>query len=126
MLETDPVDIALDVNGDIEIDPSTGLRMASGLEGVEQLCRVATSTFMGEVFTDLKEGLDWYGLILGKPFRENVIRAEFRRVLLTVPNVTEVVAVLPTFNRATRVMEVKWQTRTVWGDSSVDTLTQVV
>lgn len=126
MLEIDPVDIALDIDGDLEIDPTTGLRLVAGLEGVEQLCRIATSTFMGEVFTDLKEGLDWYGLILGKAFRENIIRAEFRRVLLAVPNVTEVVAVIPTFTRTTRVLEVKWQTRTVWGDSSVDTLAQVI
>jgi hypothetical protein len=126
MLETDPVDIALDADGDLEIDPLNGLAFVAGLEGVEQLCRIAVQMFMGEWFADLDEGVDWFGKILGQRFNENVIRAEIRRVLLMVPNVTEVLAVLPSFDRATRVCDIKWQTRTVWGDTSVDSLAQVV
>ena len=126
MLETDPVDFALDADGDLDIVVATGLRFVSGLEGVEQLCRIAVQTFKGEWFADLDLGVDWFGLILGKPFNENTIRSELRRVLLTVPNVTDVLAVVPTFNRATRTLDISWQTRTVWGDSVVDSLTQVI
>ncbi len=122
MLETDPVDIALDSNDDLDVN----FHLISGLEGVAQLCRIAVQTFMTEWFANLDEGVDWFGLILGKPFNENVVRAELRRVLLTVPNVTEVLAVLPAFNSSTRVLTIRWQTRTVWGDTPVDTLTQVV
>ncbi len=126
MLETDPVDIALDDDGDLLVDVTNGLAFVSGLEGVAQLCRIALLTFMGEWFADLDEGIDWFGLILGRPFNVNVIRGEFRRVLFTVPNVTDVLAVLPTFDRATRICSIQWQTRTTWGDTTLDTLTQVI
>ena len=125
-LSTDLIDIALDEDGDLEIDASNGVRFVAGLEGVEHLCRIAVQTFKGEWFADLELGVDWFGLILGNPFNENVIRSEIRRVLLTVPNVTDVLAVIPTFDRATRTLNIQWQTRTVWGDSSVDSLAQVI
>jgi hypothetical protein len=126
MLETDPLDIALDDDGDLDVLRAAATDLVAGLEGIAQLCRIAVLTFMGEWFANLDEGVDYFGLILGQPFRENVIRAEFRRVLLTVPGVTEVLSVVTTFDAATRVLSVNWRTRTVFGDTPVDTLTQVV
>lgn len=124
----DPIDLALDTDGDILID--TDLHFSSGVDGVAQAIQIAVSMFAGEWFDDLDEGIPYFlregvnpGLvILGAKFRAARVLAVFRPVILGVAGVASIDSINATFDRTTRKLTVTWVVRTVFGDTIADSL----
>jgi len=121
-LVDEPRDLLLDADGDLVI--TTDLQWTYGIDAVVQSCRIALQMFQGEWFLDLDAGIPYWDQILGqKPaIAIAVARDEFRRELLTVSGVLEVIRLDVTFNGATRALTVVWQVRTALGETPVDTL----
>lgn len=129
ILETDPVDWALDpVTGDLaEIEPGSGPYLVSGLAGVAQLCLVAVKTVMGELFYDLDSGVPWYAnavvpeseAVLGQRFNEERVRVALRDALLGVPTVRAITVLEVTVDQATRKLHPRWAVSSLFGDTPV-------
>lgn len=119
-LSTDPIDLLLDVDGELVIDSDA--QFSTGLDAVVQGCRLRLQLFRGEWFLNLDEGVPYYQDILGQKYNEQNVRAAFRNALVSVPNVDSIIRLELDFNRGTRVLTVTWQVRTAFGDSEAETL----
>lgn len=120
ILETDPLDIKLNADGDIDIDPELGMTFVSGLEGVMQLVGVILRLYKGEWFWDEEEGVPWFQTILGEKFdRATLYDALLPKILETVC-VTGVDNFAITFDNDTRKARVSGIVRTQFGDSDLD------
>lgn len=117
---------------DLKLDPLTNdlvigsdLEWIRGIDAVVQSCRIALRMFQGEWFLNLDAGIPYWDQILGqKPAISIAIaRDEFRRELLTVNGVLEVIRMDVTFDGSTRTLSVSWQARTALGETPIDTLT---
>lgn len=128
-LINDEIDIALDpATGDI---PATGdLAMTSGVAGVVQGARIRLQIVMGEWFLDRSRGIAYLARdgvragseLIGQKFdRAKTIRM-FRKELLTVPNLVEILSLDATFDSPSRTLTVTWSARTAFGDTPPDTL----
>lgn len=130
ILQTDPLDIALDpttpgkivfVNGDI--------KLTNGLPGVAQLCRIAVSMIRGEWFLNLTTGIPYFQragvpatqALLGQPYVQAKTLNPFRTALQAVPGVAQV-QVAATYDRPTRKVTLSWQVTTVFGGTVSDSL----
>ena len=120
-LETDPLDVQLDEDGDILIDED-GLHLTSGIEAVAQLCSIAVKLFKGEWFKDLDKGVPWFQEILGEKFDKILVEARLTETLVSVPGVVEVLSLDASFDRATRRVVVSGAVRTEFGDVPLDAL----
>lgn len=130
ILQTDPLDIALDptapgkiifVNGDI--------LLANGLGGVAQLCRIAVSMVRGEWFLNLGTGIPYFQRVgvpatqalLGQPYVQSKTLDPFRTALALVPGVVQV-QVTASYNRPTRAVNLGWTVQAVFGGTLTDSL----
>lgn len=126
MLSTDPIDLALDADGDLDV--ATGL--TRGLAAVVQGCRVRLSMFRGEWFLDLSAGVPYLPrdgvseaeAILGQRFNDTKARAAFRQALLATPGVVAVLQLDLDFQTGERRLTATWRVRTEFGDSPVEVL----
>lgn len=126
-LETDPKDFKLDANGDLDIGDDVSF--VSGLDAVVQSTKLAMSLIRGELRSDLDAGIPYLerdnvpaeDAILGQKFDEARVLTIFREALLEVPDVTEIIELNVSLS-ATRTLTVSWRTRTVFGDTDLDTL----
>ncbi len=118
-----PRDLLLDADNDIVV--TTDLQFTRGIPAVVQSCRIALQMFKGEWFLDLDAGIPYFEEILGaKPaIGAEVARQEFLRELLLVEGVVEVTRLAIAFDPATRALTVRWQVRTEFGETPIDTLT---
>jgi hypothetical protein len=114
--------LLLDADGDLVI--TSDLQWTYGIDAVVQSCRIALQMFQGEWFLDLDAGIPYWDQILGqKPdIAIAVARDEFRRELLSVSGVLEVVRLEVTFDGPSRALTVTWQVRTALGETPIDTL----
>ena len=119
LLESDPLDLKLDTDGDILID-GDGLQLVSGLEGVAQLCQIALRLFKGEWFLNLDKGMPWFQEILGEKFDEGLIRHRVTDVLLAVPGVKSI-ATLSVTQSGPDIL-ITSSVTTAFGDTEPDTL----
>lgn len=127
-------------NLDFLCNPATGdldftggqINFVQGLPGVAQLARITIQTLRGELFSDVTFGLPLIAnqyvpanqAILGqKPVNLQAITQAYYDVLITVPNVTEVILLQVAFNNKTRQLSVNWQLRTAFGDTVQETTT---
>lgn len=131
MLETDPIDLLLDDDGDLIVDEvSNDLTLSSGLDAVAQSARISCQLIRGEWFANLDDGialLERDGVsaneaILGQKFsRARVIEA-YREALLAADGVNSILSIGVEFDRATRTATVSWRLSTVFGDTPEDSL----
>lgn len=128
-LATDPLDLALDANGDLEIP----LRHVSGLEGVAQLIRIRLSMIRGEWFHDLdagvpylpSPGIDPAAVILGsKRFDPVLAEAQFRDAISRVPGVAAIESMSVVLG-ANRRLTVTWKVVTEFDDTTIEGTTPV-
>ncbi len=130
LLVTDPVDIALDDTGDIDLADDGGPYLTTGLLGVAQLCRTALLLIRGEWFQDLDAGVPWLEnanvpanlAILGQHYDEAAVRSAVRDAILAVPGVLSLKTFELALDALTRTLSITWSARTVFGDTAVDTL----
>lgn len=120
LLESDPLDILLDDDGDIIVDPVRGITFVSGLAGVAQLVRIAIRLFRGEWFLDLDAGVPYFQTILGKKYDAATLRAELVKAVVDVPGVAEILNITLEFDGATREASVSLALRTEFGDTVVE------
>ena len=119
----EPQDLLLDDANDLVIEDGD-LVFVRGIDAVKQACRIAMQMFRGEWFLDLDAGLPYWEQILGrKPaggieVAQLLIRNELRRVR----GVVEVTRLDVSFTGATRRLSARWQVRTFFGETDVDTI----
>lgn len=126
VLSTDNLQWARDSCGDIVVP----LRRATGAEAVGILVRAAVLLYVGEWFLDVDRGVKWLptndgsvqerDAILGQPYNPAKIRAELRRVILTVTGVGSVASLRTSFDADERTLEVATTVRTAFGDVDVN------
>ncbi len=129
-LETDPIDLALDADGDLAFDETGSPYFTRGLPAVKQACYIAVSMIRGEWFLDLDAGVPWLErdgvdaatAILGQRFDESKVRREVRAALFTVPEIVDVPVLTAAFNSTTRRVSVSWEALTAFGETITDTL----
>ena len=127
VLKTDPIDLLLlDSTGDLDLSDSKDLQLSAGGPGVVQALRIRIQLVVGEVFSNLEEGLDWYGKIWGQKFDQAVIVAEFRRVIIGSPGVERISSMKVSFEGISRTLTVVWEVQTTFGDTVSDSLSQTV
>lgn len=120
LLETDPLDILLDDDGDIVVDPINGITFVSGIDGVAQLVRIALRLFRGEWFLDLDAGVPYLQTILGQKFNAETLREEIVKAVVVVEGVVEITELTIDFDNATREVSVAVALRTQFGDTVVE------
>jgi hypothetical protein len=114
VLETEPLDVELDDDGEIHIDEE-GLRLVSGAQAVAQLIRIAILLFLGEWFLNLEKGMPWFQEILGQKFDPVLIRQRLSERILAVPGVAEIMSVAVSFDPDSRAVTVDWEVRAAFG-----------
>ncbi len=120
MLSTDPLDFLLDDDGDLVV--TTDVAFTSGIEGVAQLVRTRIQTFRGELFQDVDFGVPYWQDLLGQKFDIVRARAAFRDIILKTPGVLGLVTYSVEFDGPTRTLHVTWSVRTLFGDTTEETL----
>jgi hypothetical protein len=136
ILITDEIDLYVEpLTGDF---PATGnILTTRGLTAVVQSARIALRLTAGEWFLDLdlgvarfeREGIDKSRVMFGQKFDRARSLREYRNALLGgngrtgVVGLTSLLQLDVTFDNHTRIQSVRWQARTVFGDTSPDTLT---
>lgn len=126
-LSTDNLDFLIDLNTN-DLDLTGGrINFARGITGVAQLAQIRMKTIRGELFSDTTFGMPWFAndfvtpaeAILGQKYNQQKAQKAFYDMLITVPNVTEVIALNVAFATAKRKLSVTYQLRTTFGDTPV-------
>jgi hypothetical protein len=111
-------------NNDLYLDASNNIAMShTDIETTKQLCQNYIQTFLGEIFVNLKAGVDWFGIMLTEYTGLQDKINELTRVLLTVPNVKSITDVQYGQDKETGVINFVIQVQTTQGNSF--TLTQI-
>ncbi len=131
LLKTDAVDWKLDrTTWDIVV-PLVRIR---GAEAVAQRVAIRLKLIRGELFSNMGAGMPWYKgngvdaatAILGQPFDDVKLRAEVRKIIISVEEVGSITSLTIDFNRRTRRALIRWRGITTWGDTVADELTSQV
>jgi hypothetical protein len=94
--------------GDLAVD-SGRLLFFEDLDHIRQTIACRLRFGRGEWFLDLREGVPYYQVVLVKNPDFSVIRALFRRVILTVSGVLSVPVLTLELDRASRTLSVSFQ-----------------
>lgn len=99
------MDAKLDANGDLDL--STGdIQILTGIAAAQQRITRRLKTFLGEVFTDSRIGMPWFQSIFKKPARIVLAKSLIRQMILTDPEVDEVLDLVVSFNGPTRALSI--------------------
>ncbi len=126
LLETDPIDLKLDANGDLFVGPE-GCEFTSGLAGVAQALQVQLRMILGEWFLDLDKGVPWYQRvgkqgILGGKYDEKFFTATIVTETLTCPGVISILSAVPGYDSVTRKARMSLAAMTLFGATDVITV----
>lgn len=125
-LATDPMDVALDTDGDIKIDPKIGLVLISGTAAVAQAVRFRLLSFKGDWFLNTDVGVPYFEDIIGDASKEAGVidraRAAFGAAILDAPGVLTIQKLLVEIDPQTRAMTVTWQALCSFGDTAGGTV----
>jgi hypothetical protein len=110
-LKLDPVD------GDLVVDGGD-LAQVKDAEAIVQACTLALSLFRGEWFLDEALGVPYYESVLVKNPNLAAIREIYRRKLLSVDGVDEVLSLNLDYNRSTRKLLIAWRVSSAFGELS--------
>lgn len=100
----------------------------TGAAGVAQRLLVKLSMFRGEWFLDLDHGVPYLEgngvpssqVILGRKFDEPRTRATVRDMILSTPNVGELLQLDVEFDNVTRKLAIRFRVRCVFDDTTED------
>jgi hypothetical protein len=120
-LKSDPMDVALDTDGDIKIDPKIGLVLISGADAIAQGVRFRLLLFRNDWFLNLDIGVPYFEELIGDASKQAGVldraRAAFGAAILDTPGVVEILNLDVQLNAQTRAMTVRWQARASFGDT---------
>jgi hypothetical protein len=83
---------------DLELDSNGNLAVATGPQAIAQDVASAISTFLGEVYYDVTQGLPWQSEVFGQQFSPSLVGALMEQAALTVPGVVSAKASGLTFS----------------------------
>lgn len=115
-LESDPVDFLLDDSHDLTI-VNGDIVFSTGLAAVQQEIKITLKTVLGEVFTDLDKGIDYFGSVFGKASNAKV-QTIFTEALTAIPSVTGIKRVNVSLDSVTRIRSVEYEVTTLFGTVS--------
>lgn len=96
-------DLVIGSNGDLQLTSSTAELVASRLAD-----RIGTA--LGEWFLELTYGFDWFGLVFGVKNPQRVdIETEFRRLIVTTPDVVRLLDLDVNLDFVQRAMSVRFE-----------------
>lgn len=101
-------DLLLDADGDLDITAGA-LSLVTGADAIAQQIRIALRLFKGEWFLSPSEGMPYYETILQKGTRPAALQSLFRRALLQVPGVVEVLSLDLDLDTATRQLSLTFE-----------------
>lgn len=109
---------------DLKIDAITGdlvvengdFVWVTGIDAIAQDIRTAFLMFLEEWFLDPTEGIPYFQSILGQKVSLLVVREIFRRQLLIIPGVLEVLSISATFDSTLRKTTIAWKVSTDLGE----------
>lgn len=118
------ITFACDSNSDLYLDSRGNIAtFIRDIDVAAQLCNNYLRTFLGDVFTDLSIGTDWFGIILSEDTGLQSKIDEITRVLLTVPFVTAVNQVQISQNSETREISLDVEVQTTAGVLTLEPVT---
>ena len=83
-----PSTLLLDVLAwDLAVDTSGNIAVATEPYSLAQDAASAIKTFLGEVYYDTRQGVPYFGQILGQKLPISLMKAKFQAAALTVPGV---------------------------------------
>ncbi len=110
-----PRDFAFDADtGDLIV--GADLSFLSDGDAIKQACRLALELFLGEWFLDGSIGVPYYEEILVKAPNLPAIRAIFRKKLLAIVGVLDVISINLSYDNAARKLSVSWRVLTDFGE----------
>lgn len=112
--EATPRDLALDVNGDLDLVDGD-FRMLTGGEAIASDLRARLQTWAGEYFLDTSLGVPWLSDVFGKA---GAARAEqvLRRAIEETPGVREILRFRLTVARTERTASLDFAVSTDFGE----------
>lgn len=112
------MDIKLDTTGDIDL--TTGdLVLLEGPDAIAQHLRIRLRFYLGEWYLDTRIGIPYFQTILVKGARLNIVRAIFRKVILTTPGVEGLRSLDLEYEGVTRKLTVTFDADIVGADAPV-------
>lgn len=108
-------DFLLDEDGDLSIS-NGDFALASGVEAVEQGISIRVKTFLGEIFLDESQGVDYLNQILIKNPSPLVVRELIREAIANTPDVTDVLGQQLVLN-SNRTGSINYQVAHVYSSS---------
>jgi hypothetical protein len=109
-------------------DPATGdlvvpIQYVAGLEGIAQRISTAIQMTRGEWAFDRLAGMPWiendyvdaFTAILARPFSDQRVRAELRRIILGIEGVHAITSLAVVWDGENRTASVAWAVDTIWG-----------
>lgn len=112
-------DLKLTPSGDIAIENDC-IVLVDGKDAIAQDIRVRLQFFQGEWFLDRRIGVPYFQRILGQKPRLSVLKAIFRKAILTTPGVLSVSDLTVSYDGTSRVIEVSFSASTTEGEITFD------
>lgn len=109
---------------DFKIDQTTGdvslsagdIALVGGVESIAQAAKISLQLFLGEWFLDEEKGVPWFEEVLVKGPNLVAVRGMFRKKLLEVPGVMDVLQLDLQLTNATRTLRVGFRCSTDVGE----------
>lgn len=129
LLETDPVCLLLDEDGDLDLSAGRG-QLATGLDAAVLGARARMELIRGEWFLNLDAGVPYLErpgvsaaeALLGSRFNAVRVRSAMRKAILSTPGIVEITLLEVSFDAVTRTCFVTWRARCAFGETEKDTL----
>ena len=112
---TAPIGFLLNAAADLDFDLLTGMSTVAGLDAVVQAISSACGLFKGEWFLDLEAGIPYFEDVLGQTYSQQTVLTIFRKQILKVPHVLQILEISSVFDSATRVLAVTFEVSTEFG-----------
>lgn len=112
-------------NWDLVIDANQNIAVASNPYSIAQDICSRIRLFLGELWYDTTQGIDYFGQIFGKGLDVNFLKAQLEKAAKQVPNVTSATVYITSFSdrKVTGQIHFEWS---VAADSADDGSTALV